>query len=107
MKILFDQGTPRPLRRHLIGHSVDTTFQLGWSRLSNGELLDRAEEQGYELLVTTDQQIRHQQNLGGRKLAVLVLSTTSWPDILPRADDILAVVNEIGAGDFREFPVTW
>ena len=105
MRILFDQGTPRPLRRHLTGHSVDTTFRLGWSRLSNGDLLDRAVEQGYELLITTDRQIRHQQNLGGRKLAILVLSTTAWPDILLRVDDILTAVNEIGTGDFREFRI--
>lgn len=105
MRILFDQGTPRPLRRHLTGHSVDTTFRLGWSRLSNGDLLDRAEEQGYELLITTDRQIRHQQNLGGRKLAILVLSTTAWPDILLRVDDILTAVNAIGTGDFREFRI--
>ncbi len=105
MKILFDQGTPRPLRRHLSGHLVATTFQLGWSQLSNGDLLDRAEEQGYELLVTTDRQIRHQQNLGGRRLAILVLSTTAWPDIILRVNDILTVVNEIGPGDFREFLV--
>ena len=84
---------------------VATTFQLGWSQLSNGDLLDRAEEQGYELLVTTDRQIRHQQNLGGRRLAILVLSTTAWPDIILRVNDILTVVNEIGPGDFREFLV--
>ena len=105
MRILFDQGTPRPLRRHLTGHSVDTTFRLGWARLSNGDLLDRAEEQGYELLITTDRQIRHQQNLGGRNLAILVLSTTAWPDILLRVDDILTAVNEIGTGDFRELRI--
>ena len=105
MKILFDQGAPGPLRRHLVGHSVDTAFQLGWSRLSNGELLDRAEEKGYELLITTDQQIRHQQNLGRRDMAVLVLSTTAWPDIRSRVEDILTAVNELAPGDFVEFSI--
>ena len=55
MKILFDQGTPAPLRRHLAGHSVDTAYERGWSDLPNGDLLDSAELDGYELLITTDQ----------------------------------------------------
>ena len=63
MKILFDQGTPRPLRSFLPEHAVDTAAGRGWSELSNGELLDIAESEGYELLITTDQNIRHQQNL--------------------------------------------
>lgn len=54
MKILFDQGTPVPLRRHLTGHVVDTTFEHGWSNLENGELLDAAERDDYELLITKD-----------------------------------------------------
>ena len=105
MRILFDQGTPRPLRRYLANHSVDTTFRLGWSQLSNGELLGRAEEDGYDLLITTDQQFRHQQNLEGRKLAVLVLLSTAWPDIERRVADIRAVVDELGPSDFREIPL--
>ena len=55
MRILFDQGTPVPLRRHLIRHVVDTAFERGWSALHNGELLDVAEQEGYNLLITTDQ----------------------------------------------------
>ena len=58
MKILFDQGTPAPLRRHLAGHLVDTAFERGWSGLTNRDLLDRAEEDGYQLLITTDQNLR-------------------------------------------------
>ena len=63
MKMLFDQGTPAPLRRHLAGHSVDTAFERGWSGLTNGDQLDGAEEDGYQLLITTDQNLRRQQNL--------------------------------------------
>ena len=70
MKVLFDQGTPVPLRRSLSGHTVDTAFELGWATLRNGDLLDRAEAEGYDLLITTDQQLRHQQNLFGRRLAI-------------------------------------
>ena len=65
MRILFDQGVPAPLSRHLAGHEVDTVFQRGWSELDNGALLDQAEEDGYQLLVTTDQHLRYQQNLSG------------------------------------------
>jgi hypothetical protein len=60
MKILFDQGTPVPLRRHLTGHRVDTVFERGWSTLENGDLLDTAEQDGYGLLVATDQNLKHQ-----------------------------------------------
>lgn len=61
MKILFDQGTPVPLRRHLTGHTVDTALVRGWSHLQNGALLDAAEAEGYEVLVTTDQNLKYQQ----------------------------------------------
>ena len=75
MKILFDQGTPVPLRDHLTEHTVQTAFELGWSNLENGALLAAAED-SFDLLITTDQQLRYQQNLAGRKLSVLVLMIT-------------------------------
>ena len=105
MRILFDQGTPVPLRRNLAGHSVDTAFERGWSDLHNSALLERAEEDGYQLLITTDQKLRHQQNLAGRQLAILVLLSTSWPRIQLRIDDIRAAVDEMGPGDSREVPI--
>lgn len=79
MKILFDQGTPVPLRRHLESHRVITAYEAGWSTLLNGQLLEVAEREGYDLLITTDQNLRYQQNLSRRHLAILVLGTTSWP----------------------------
>ncbi len=81
MKILFDQGVPVPLRRHLHPNSVDTASELGWSLLTNGDLIDRAEKQGYNILVTTDQNLRYQQNLSHRTINIAVLMTTSWPRI--------------------------
>lgn len=95
MRILFNQGTPVPLRRYLADHSVDTAFERGWSNLHNGELLDRSEDEGYHLL----------ENLAGRKLAILILLSTSWPRIRLRVDDIQAAINEIDPGDFMEFPI--
>jgi len=63
VRILFDQGTPVPLRDSLPQHEVSTTYERGWSTLRNGELLDAAEREGYAILVTTDSNLRHQQNL--------------------------------------------
>ncbi|MGH7451599.1 MAG: DUF5615 family PIN-like protein [bacterium] len=105
MKILFDQGTPAPLRRHLAGHSVDIAYERGWSNLSNGDLLDAAERDGYELLITTDQNWRYQQNLAGRRLAIIVLLSTSWPRIRLRVDDVRAAVDEITPGNYTEIPI--
>ena len=102
MKILFDQGTPLPLRRHLRPHRVDSAAELGWSRLQNGELLDRAEAAGYEVLVTTDQQLRHQQKLEGRRIRTPVLMTTSWPRIRPRVEDVPARLEQMGEGQCEE-----
>ncbi len=81
MKILFDQGTPVPLRRHSHPHDVDTAAELGWSELQNGELLSSAEDRGYALMVTTDQNLQYQQNLADRSIGIVVLKTTSWPRI--------------------------
>ena len=105
MKILFDQGTPAPLRRYLAGHSVDTAYERGWSDLRNGDLLARAEMDGYELLITTDQNMRYQQNLSGSRLGVLVLLSTSWPRIQLRIGDVQAVVDRMQPGDYREVPI--
>lgn len=65
MRILFDQGTPVPLRSHLTDHSIATAFEQGWSGLTNGKLLDVAEQAGFELLITTDSNLQYQQNLKG------------------------------------------
>ena len=105
MRILFDQGTPVPLRRHLASHAVDTAFERGWSDLQNGELLDVAEQEGYALLITTDQNLRYQQQLTGRQLAIIVLLSTSWPRIQLRIDTIQAAVEGIVPGDYQEIPI--
>jgi hypothetical protein len=105
MNILFDQGTPVPLRRHLDGHRVVTAYEAGWSSLLNGQLLEAAEREGYDLLITTDQNLRYQQNLSGRRLAILVLSTTSWPRMQQHIDVIRTRVAEITAGSYQEVPI--
>ena len=79
--------------------------ERGWSGLDNGALLDRAEEDGYQLLVTTDQHLRHQQNLAGRRLAIVVLLAASWPRIQRRVADIQAAVDRMEPGEYTEVPI--
>jgi predicted nuclease of predicted toxin-antitoxin system len=102
MRILFDQGTPQPLRRHLTGHIIDTVYEQGWSTLKNGDLLATAEQAGYDLFVTTDQNLRYQQNLTGRHLAILVLKTTSWPKIQLHIGQIQNAVDAMSTGAYVE-----
>jgi len=102
MKILFDQGTPAPLRHALIGHQVTTAFEKGWGHLENGSLLREAEANGFEALVTTDQNLKYQQNLRGRKIAILVLPTTSWPKIQQHANEVVTAVNALMPGEYLE-----
>ena len=102
MKILFDQGTPAPLRHALAAHVVITAFEQGWGNLQNGDLIRLAETHGFQSFITTDQNIRYQQNLRGRTLAILVLPTTSWPRIQNHLDKVSAAVNSLKPGDFRE-----
>lgn len=101
MRILFDQGTPVPLRRSLPGHEVFTAYEKGWAQLQNGDLLAVAEVQ-FDLFITTDQNLRYQQNLSGRLLAILVLPTTSWPEIQNHTGEIAAEAAAIKPGDYRE-----
>jgi len=105
MKILFDQGTPVPLRRHLPRHDVATAAEMDWSQLTNGELLAAATEAGFEVLVTTDQNLRYQQNLTDRKIAVVVLMTASWPRISKQADKVTAAIEGAGSGGYIEVEV--
>ena len=83
MRILFDQGTPVPLRPFLKGHTVRTAAEEEWERLTNGELLTAAEAAGFELFVTTDKNLRYQQNLPGRKIGVVVLGKQQWRSFAP------------------------
>jgi len=102
VRILFDQGTLAPLREVLTQHEVSTTYERGWSKLSNGELLDAAEREGFALMVTTDSNLRHQQNLGDRRLAIVVLSSTSWPRIQRAIVAVVGAINAASPGSYVE-----
>lgn len=102
MKILFDQGVPVPLRQELTGLEIATAYRMGWSNLSNGALLQAAETAGLTVFVTTDQNLRYQQNLKTRQIAILVLPTTRWPLIKPHASRIRDALSRIQPGDYLE-----
>ena len=104
MNILFDQGTPVPLRRHLHPHSIDTVAERGWSSLVNGELLAAAIKDRYDVLVTTDQNLKHQQNLSGLDFGIVVLLSTSWPRISLEVEAIKLAIKKAAQGSLVEVP---
>jgi hypothetical protein len=91
--------------RVLFDHEVVTAHERGWSQLKNGELLDSAEADGFAVLVTTDANLKYQQNLTSRKLAIVVLTTTSWPRIQRVVDAVVAAVDAAAAGAYIEVEV--
>ena len=105
MKLLFDQGTPAPLRRHLPGHSVNTLAEKGWSEKGNGELLDLAEQEGYDVLVTTDQSLAHQQNLSKWRVGVVVLLSTDWSRVRRCTGQIARAIDAMRPGEAVEVPI--
>jgi|SRR5580658_840256 hypothetical protein len=100
MKILFDNGAPNPVARSLVGHHVTFARKIGWHALENGELIRRAEEAGYDVLLSTDKNIRYQQNLTGRKIALVVLGQQQWPIVKMHLDRIAAAVNACTPGSY-------
>jgi len=100
MLILFDQGTPVGIRRAFPDHIVRTAKEQGWCALLNGELLCVAEEAGFEVLLTTDTNLRYQQNLQRRKLAIVVLSRNRWSLVEPLLDQIVNAVLAATPGSF-------
>lgn len=105
MRILFDNGTPLPLRHMLPGHEVTTVYSLGWHELQNGALLAKAEADGFELFVTTDQNIRYQQNLTGRALAILVLLSTNWRLIRQHVGVVAGAIDGMAPGGYVEVEI--
>ncbi len=105
MKVLFDQGTPVPLRRYLRSHEVTTAYELGWSTLQNGSLISQAEAAGFDVLVTTDKNWKYQQNLSERSLAIVVLLSTSWPKIQAKVSEVVVGVDGATKGSYTEVPL--
>jgi hypothetical protein len=105
MNILFDNGVPKPISRSLIGHEVTYARQIRWHELENGELTQRAEDAGYDVLVSADKNIRYQQNLSGRKIALVILGNQQWPDVRLCLDRIAAAVNGSTPGSYIEVEI--
>jgi len=105
VRVLFDQGTPVPLRDSLPQHEVSTAFERGWSALKNGDLLDAAEREGFAVLVTTDTKLKFQQNLTARRVAIVVLLTTSWPRIERASAEVAKAIGAATPGSYTEVSI--
>ena len=105
MRILFDHDVPRPLRRHLIDHEVDTAMEKGWAELTNGNLLDEADREGYAVIITADQKMPHQQNIARRTFGVVVLLSNNWPQVRDKITAIQTALEGIQPGELREVPI--
>jgi predicted GNAT superfamily acetyltransferase len=105
MRVLFDQSTPAPLRGHLKGHSVTEARERGWDRLVNGDLLNAAEAAGFEVFVTADKNLRYQQNLTRRNLAIVVIGNAQWRVLRLYVDRVVAAVDAAAAGSYTEVAI--
>jgi len=105
MKIILDESVPQKLRLLIEGHTVVTVAFQGWSGLKNGALLTAAEEAGYELFITADQEIRYQQNLTGRKMAVLVLSSNNWDYVKAAIAKIMTAIESVTPASYSEIEI--
>jgi hypothetical protein len=105
MRVLFDQATAVPSRTFLIGHTVRTAAQQHWDKLTNGELSNVAEESGCEVLLTTDKNMRYQQNMTGRTIAVVVIGVQQWPALQPHVARVVTAVNAATPGSFTEVDI--
>lgn len=102
MNICFDQGVPVPLRRFFREDLVETAYERGWSMLSNGVLIAAVEAE-FDAFITTDKNLRYQQNLSNRSLIIVILPTTSWPQLMPYASLIATAVTQATKGAFVEW----
>ena len=108
MLILFDHGTPKGLTRAHPGHTIITAQSRGWERLNNGALLNAAEGAALDLLLTTDRRIRYQQNLDGRKIALVVLTgTTKWSHVRLHLERVAAVVDAATPGSYTDVDIPY
>lgn len=107
MLILFDHGTPRSIARWLQGHTVVEAIARGWDRLSNGALLKAAEDARFDLLLSTDKNIRYQQNLKDRRIAIAILGNLRRPAVHRYIDRVIAVVTAATPGSYAEVEIPY
>ena len=105
MRVIFDQATPLPIRPYLEDDWVRTAAQEGWDTLRNGDLLTLAEEAGFDVLVTTDKNMRYQQNLAGRKIAIVVLGRQQWPQLRIHIQRVIEAIQAATPGSYAEVEI--
>ena len=105
MLVLFDQGTPRGITLWLPDHTVKEAKSKGWDRLTNGELLTAAEHAGFDVVLTTDKNLRYQQNLEARRIAIVVLGKGRWKLIRPVIASVVEAVNAAQPGTYTEVDI--
>ena len=106
LRILFDHNTPDPLRHYLREHYVDTAEEQGWAGLANGALIRQAEENGYDVLITADQNLRHQQNLSNANIGIVVLLSNRWPLVREHTMEITDAIRKVQPGQLLEVPIS-
>jgi predicted nuclease of predicted toxin-antitoxin system len=105
LKILFDEGVPRQLRRLMAERQITMVEEAGWKGIKNGRLLQLAEENNFDVLVTADQQLKYQHNLKGRKIAIIVLpyNRRKWmPLLVPK---LAVALDNVQPGNYVELPL--
>lgn len=104
MKILLDECVPWPMHRLLSSHACSTVQDLGWGGIKNGDLLQRAESK-FDLFITSDQNLRYHQNLTGRRIAILELSTNDNSRIQAASSLIEDALEKIQLNEFRQLTI--
>jgi hypothetical protein len=105
MLVLFDHSTPAPLRYALKGHVIVEAVERGWERLVNGALLEAAETAGFEVFVTADKNIRYQQNLAARKIAIVTLGNAQWPVLRHHVERVVAAIDAAVPASYAEVEI--
>ena len=105
MRVLFDHNIPKGIASSLKEHAVTLATELGWESISNGKLLAQAEAAGFDVPLTADKNIRHQQNLKSRRIAIVLLTNPTWRDVIPFVDRVVTGINAATPGSFAEVEV--
>ena len=104
MRILLDECVPWPLRGVLVGHECNTPSRMGWTGIKNGDLVRLAENE-FDVFVTSDQNLRYQQNLESRRIAIIELSTNNLRKIERAAEVLRRAVANVRIGEFRRVEI--
>ena len=107
MRILLDHNIPAGTARALSEHNVTLAVQRGWHRISNGELIANAEDAGFDVFLTGDKKIRYQQNLAGRRVAIVVVSNPTWRVLQKHLDRVVTAVNAAVPGGYTEVEIPY